>query len=593
MNKKSLNIEYLEYDSLAVMNNEDKSLLKEADDNLKNAYAPYSNFKVSAVCQLEDGTTVKGTNQENGAYPSGLCAERVAIFAAKSQFPNKKVEKIDPLFFDYPIEMGVFCKPITNVEKFKSLFVAHLSTNIKCTCIHEMLKVTNLRFAPWKDKLFVEQMTSGELFKDRHIYYAGIGKYPDLNQIDCWRVIKLPGPSGGIGAFKLSIQQRLPLIVTISDTDKDNLDSLHQKCSNLLFSDYKSRTTKVIDELLPKHENDWHQKIRPVDSLWENQFGIKGMAGSQKEWVWDKYYQDNQFFGPRTLRGESLRSRARGPEPLDMKYLNRDWSEPLSYFVRFTKDPKEEMLSSMRNSNQPHIRKTWYGFRPVIASKKKKYPTELADCSNLKKKESHIFLNPQPKRFRSLADKNLLWSVYEVRNANYLKFNPSWSYGKKEADMASGYWLQDPARNMSWNEAQAFCAWLTKKEQKSGVITSAQHYRLPTYAEWKELKKVEPDAPIFNKGRQWSGNFADSSNSIYKKVAYHAYGSDGFISTAPVGEWVTDKNLNNQKSKRYADTNYTHNGNAGDFNGRIVSSADYKRENIGFRLILVTPSSNK
>ena len=94
MNKKSLNIEYLEYDSLAVMNNEDKSLLKEADDNLKNAYAPYSNFKVSAVCQLEDGTTVKGTNQENGAYPSGLCAERVAIFAAKSQFPNKKVAKI-------------------------------------------------------------------------------------------------------------------------------------------------------------------------------------------------------------------------------------------------------------------------------------------------------------------------------------------------------------------------------------------------------------------------------------------------------------------------------------------------------------------
>lgn len=94
MNKKSLNIEYLEYDSVAGMNSEEVDLIKEADGNLKNAYAPYSKFKVSAVCKMEDGVLVKGTNQENGAYPSGLCAERVAIFAAKSQFPNKKVEKI-------------------------------------------------------------------------------------------------------------------------------------------------------------------------------------------------------------------------------------------------------------------------------------------------------------------------------------------------------------------------------------------------------------------------------------------------------------------------------------------------------------------
>ncbi len=94
MNKKSLNIEYLEFDSVDGMNSEEMDLLNQADENLKNAYAPYSKFKVSAVCKMEDGVVVKGTNQENGAYPSGLCAERVAIFAAKSQFPNKKVEKI-------------------------------------------------------------------------------------------------------------------------------------------------------------------------------------------------------------------------------------------------------------------------------------------------------------------------------------------------------------------------------------------------------------------------------------------------------------------------------------------------------------------
>ena len=94
MNKKSLNIEYLEYDSAKVMDSEERDLLTQADENLKNAYAPYSKFRVSAVCQMEDGVVVKGTNQENGAYPSGLCAERVAIFSAKSQFPDKKVDKI-------------------------------------------------------------------------------------------------------------------------------------------------------------------------------------------------------------------------------------------------------------------------------------------------------------------------------------------------------------------------------------------------------------------------------------------------------------------------------------------------------------------
>lgn len=94
MNKKSLNIEYLEYDSVKLMNSEERDLITQADENLKNAYAPYSKFKVSAVCQMENGVVVKGTNQENGAYPSGLCAERVAIFSAKSQFPDKKVDKI-------------------------------------------------------------------------------------------------------------------------------------------------------------------------------------------------------------------------------------------------------------------------------------------------------------------------------------------------------------------------------------------------------------------------------------------------------------------------------------------------------------------
>ena len=94
MNKKSLNIEFIEYDSTNELDNDLLGLINCAEDNLQNAYAPYSNFKVSAVCEMENGEVIAGTNQENGAYPSGLCAERVAVFAAKSKYPKRKINKI-------------------------------------------------------------------------------------------------------------------------------------------------------------------------------------------------------------------------------------------------------------------------------------------------------------------------------------------------------------------------------------------------------------------------------------------------------------------------------------------------------------------
>lgn len=58
------------------------------------AYAPYSNFNVGSAVLLDDGTMLKGNNQENAAYPSGLCAERVVINFAKSNHPNKQVRSI-------------------------------------------------------------------------------------------------------------------------------------------------------------------------------------------------------------------------------------------------------------------------------------------------------------------------------------------------------------------------------------------------------------------------------------------------------------------------------------------------------------------
>jgi cytidine deaminase len=72
----------------------DKALIQNAFDAMENAYAPYSKFRVGAVALMEDGSIIKGNNQENIAYPSGLCAERVALFYAGANFPGKVVQKL-------------------------------------------------------------------------------------------------------------------------------------------------------------------------------------------------------------------------------------------------------------------------------------------------------------------------------------------------------------------------------------------------------------------------------------------------------------------------------------------------------------------
>lgn len=69
-------------------------LINKAKEQLKKAYAPYSDFKVGAAVLLENGALFIGSNQENAAYPSGLCAERVALFYANAQFPDVAVRAI-------------------------------------------------------------------------------------------------------------------------------------------------------------------------------------------------------------------------------------------------------------------------------------------------------------------------------------------------------------------------------------------------------------------------------------------------------------------------------------------------------------------
>jgi cytidine deaminase len=94
MKKISITSEIEEYGSPNELSADDQALLVKAREAGKNAYAPYSSFHVGAALRLENGVVVTGNNQENVAYPSGLCAERVAIFAAGANHPNVAVNTI-------------------------------------------------------------------------------------------------------------------------------------------------------------------------------------------------------------------------------------------------------------------------------------------------------------------------------------------------------------------------------------------------------------------------------------------------------------------------------------------------------------------
>ncbi len=81
----------LKFGALQELPEADQDLLTQAREALKSSYAPYSKFHVGCALLLSNGITVKGSNQENMAYPSGLCAERVAIFHAGSEYPGVTV----------------------------------------------------------------------------------------------------------------------------------------------------------------------------------------------------------------------------------------------------------------------------------------------------------------------------------------------------------------------------------------------------------------------------------------------------------------------------------------------------------------------
>jgi cytidine deaminase len=97
---------------------EEKNLVDQAKEATFRAYAPYSKFMVGAAALLENGEIVTGNNQENVAFPSGLCAERTALFYAHSMYPDEAVPvlavaaRTEDDFLDYPISPCGACRQV-------------------------------------------------------------------------------------------------------------------------------------------------------------------------------------------------------------------------------------------------------------------------------------------------------------------------------------------------------------------------------------------------------------------------------------------------------------------------------------------------
>lgn len=118
MKKLEFKTTIIEYPSVNELDQQDKALVEMAKEAASFAYAPYSKFSVGAALLLENGVYVKGNNQENVAYPSGLCAERVAVFAASANYPGIVIKAIaitaksDSFIIETPISPCGSCRQV-------------------------------------------------------------------------------------------------------------------------------------------------------------------------------------------------------------------------------------------------------------------------------------------------------------------------------------------------------------------------------------------------------------------------------------------------------------------------------------------------
>ncbi|MCX2575784.1 cytidine deaminase [Pedobacter sandarakinus] len=90
----NLNISFEQYADIDDLSAQDQQLCLSAVQALETSYSPYSKFRVGTAIRLQNESIVLGSNQENLAYPSGLCAERVALFSIGAQYPDAVIESM-------------------------------------------------------------------------------------------------------------------------------------------------------------------------------------------------------------------------------------------------------------------------------------------------------------------------------------------------------------------------------------------------------------------------------------------------------------------------------------------------------------------
>lgn len=151
MKKIKIENEVIVYNSATELEEKDQTLIKKAVEAKENAYAPYSNFKVGAAILLDSGIVITGNNQENAAYPSGMCAERVAIWKVGSQYPKEKVLKLAIVassldkIVDKPVGPCGACRQtlleyeINQKQPFEVLFMGEVGKVVKVNSIRDLL----------------------------------------------------------------------------------------------------------------------------------------------------------------------------------------------------------------------------------------------------------------------------------------------------------------------------------------------------------------------------------------------------------------------------------------------------------------------
>ncbi len=153
--EKQIIIKYSEFDSWKELADSEIKMVEKAYSMCEQAYAPYSNFQVGATLLLSNGEIVSGNNQENIAYPSGLCAERVALFFAGANFPTEKVESIvvvakgDLVSFDKLLSPCGSCRQVlmeSEMRQNKNIRVVLVSQNGRTIVFNSILDLLPFAF---------------------------------------------------------------------------------------------------------------------------------------------------------------------------------------------------------------------------------------------------------------------------------------------------------------------------------------------------------------------------------------------------------------------------------------------------------------